>query len=117
MVYNFDKIIPRENTSCVKYDLRKEFFGTDDILPLWVADMDFETPEFIRDAVIKRANHPVYGYTFRPESFSQSIIEWMQKRHHWQIQRDNVSFGPGVVPALNMAVLAFTRQLKITDGN
>jgi cystathionine beta-lyase len=109
MIYNFDKIIQRENTACVKYDLRKAFFGNDTILPLWVADMDFETPDFIREAVIKRASHPVYGYTFRTESFSQSIVDWMRKRHHWEIKKEWVSFSPGVVPALNMAVLAFTK--------
>jgi cysteine-S-conjugate beta-lyase len=109
MIYNFDKIIQRENTACVKYDLRKEFFGNATILPLWVADMDFETPDFIREAVIKRASHPVYGYTFRTDSFSQSIIDWMLKRHHWEIKKNWVSFSPGVVPALNMAVLAFTK--------
>ncbi len=109
MKYNFDKAITRENTACVKYDLRKMFFGTEAVQPLWVADMDFETPEFIREAVIKRASHPVYGYTFRTESFSQSIISWMKRRHKWDVHKDWISFSPGVVPALNMAVLAFTK--------
>jgi len=108
MTYDFDKIILRENTSCVKYDLRKEFFGTASVVPLWVADMDFETPDFIRDAVIKRASHPVYGYTFRSDSFQRSIINWMGKRHNWEIKKEWVAFSPGVVPALNMAVMAFT---------
>ena len=109
MKYNFDKIIPRENTACIKYDLRKEYFGDDAILPLWVADMDFETPDFIREAVMKRAAHPVYGYTFRTGAFSQSIIRWNQKRHNWPLQKEWISFSPGVVPSLNMAVLAFTK--------
>jgi cystathionine beta-lyase len=108
MLYNFNKIIPRENTDCVKYDLRKAFFGKEDVLPLWVADMDFETPDFIREAVLKRASHPVYGYTFRGDSFSNSIVQWMKKRHNWEIKKEWVAFSPGVVPALNMAVLAFT---------
>ncbi len=107
--YNFDKIIQRENTACVKYDLRKMFFGTASVLPLWVADMDFETPDFIREAVINRANHPVYGYTFRTGTFSESIVNWMYKRHKWKIMKEWVSFSPGVVPALNMAVLAFSK--------
>ncbi len=107
--YNFDKIIQRENTACVKYDLRKVFFGTTSILPLWVADMDFETPDFIREAVLNRASHPVYGYTFRTGTFSESIVNWMHKRHKWVIKKEWVSFSPGVVPALNMAVLAFTK--------
>ena len=109
MVYNFDKIISRENSASVKYDLRKDVFGVEDILPLWVADMDFETPDFIREAVLKRASHPVYGYTFRTPLFSQSIMDWMMKRHKWEIKKEWVSFSPGVVPALNMAVLAFTK--------
>jgi cystathionine beta-lyase len=109
MIYNFDKIIPRENTDSIKYDLRKAIFGNESVLPLWVADMDFETPDFIREAVMKRASHPIYGYTFRSESFSKSISEWMKKRHSWDIKNEWVSFSPGVVPALNMAVLAFTK--------
>jgi len=108
MKYNFNTIIERENTDCVKYDLRKAFFGKEDVLPLWVADMDFETPDFIREAVIKRATHPVYGYTFRSDSFSKSVINWMKIRHKWEVKKEWVSFSPGVVPALNMAVLAFT---------
>lgn len=108
MKYNFDTIIARENTDCVKYDLRKAFFGKEDVQPLWVADMDFETPDFIREAVIKRAMHPIYGYTFRSDSFSNCVINWMKIRHKWEIKKDWVSFSPGVVPALNMAVLAFT---------
>lgn len=109
MKYNFDTIIPRENTDCVKYDLRKVFFGKENVQPLWVADMDFETPDFIRQAVAKRAEHPVYGYTFRSDSFSNSIINWMKIRHNWEVKKEWVSFSPGVVPALNMAVLAFTK--------
>jgi len=109
MIYNFDKIVARENTSCIKYDLRKAYFGREDVMPLWVADMDFETPDFIREAVLKRAAHPIYGYTFRTDSFSGSIINWMQKRHQWEVKKEWISFSPGVVPALNMAVLAFTK--------
>ncbi len=108
MKYNFDTIIKRENTNSVKYDLRKEYFGKEDVLPLWVADMDFETPDFIREAVIKRAKHPVYGYTVRKEGFDESIIAWMKKRHEWEVKKEWISFSPGIVPALNISVLAFT---------
>jgi len=109
MKYDFDKIIDRTNTACVKYDLRQTIFGKSDVIPMWVADMDFETPDFIRDAVIRRAGHPIYGYTFRDEDYYQPIIEWMQSHHGWTIQKEDVVFCPGVVPALNMAVLAFTK--------
>ncbi len=107
-MYDFDKVIERRNTDCVKYDLRETYFGQGDVLPMWVADMDFETPDFVRDAVQERAKHPVYGYSFRPEIYFTSIMQWIEKRHGWQVARDWILFSPGVVPALNMATLAYT---------
>jgi cystathionine beta-lyase len=106
--YNFDEIIPREGTDCVKYDLREMFFGTGDVIPMWVADMDFRTPDFIVDAIKSRLDHEILGYTTRGESFNDSIVGWMKKRHNWEIQKEWISFSPGVVPAVNMIVLAFT---------
>jgi cystathionine beta-lyase len=69
--YNFDELIDRTGTNTVKYDGRKAFFGNADVMPLWVADMDFRTPDFILDAIRKRAEHEIFGYTFRAESYSQ----------------------------------------------
>jgi cystathionine beta-lyase len=109
MKYNFDKLIDRTHTSSVKYDLRQTVFEKSDVIPMWVADMDFETPDFIRNAVIQRANHPVYGYTFRDADYYQPVVEWMQSHHDWTIHRDDIVFSPGVVPALNFAVMAFTK--------
>ena len=83
-------------------------FGTDELLPMWVADMDFEVPDFIREAVINRANHPVYGYTFRPRRFFEAAASWIHRRHGWEISPDAFSFSPGIVPALNMIVMEFT---------
>lgn len=108
MSYNFDKIIDRKGTASVKYDLRNLIFNNPEVIPMWVADMDFETPDFIREAIIARANHPVYGYTFRSDAYHQSIINWLKKRHDWNIEQDWILFSPGVVPALNIAVLALT---------
>lgn len=108
MEYNFDKLIERASTASVKYDLRQFIFKNPDVLPMWVADMDFETPDFIRQAVIKRAQHPIYGYTFRPESYYQAIMNWFLKRHNWKVEKDWILFSPGVVPAVNFAVLALT---------
>ena len=71
MKYNFNNFIDRTHTSCVKYDLRHSIFDKSDVIPMWVANMDFETPDFIRDAVIRRAGHPVYGYTFRDADYYQ----------------------------------------------
>lgn len=107
--YNFDEIIPRANTDCVKYDLRKPFFGTDDVIPMWVADMDFRTPDFIIEALKKRLEHEILGYSIRPDRFNNSIINWMKSQHNWEIRKSWISFSPGVVPALNMLVLAFTK--------
>ena len=108
MNYSFDEIIDREGTSCVKWDLRDKVFGNSDVLPMWVADMDFKTPEFISEAIIHRAQHAVYGYTYRTEGYYSSIINWMRSHHGWAIERDWILFSPGVVPVLFMATLAFT---------
>ena len=108
MKYDFDKVINRADTNCVKYDLRKQVFGNPDVLPMWVADMDFETPDFVRKAVIERAEHPVYGYHFKDEAYFQSIAGWLKRRHNWEVPTEWMSFTPGVVCGFNMAVLAFT---------
>lgn len=108
MTYNFDKIISRDNTNSVKYDLREMYFQKSDVIPLWVADMDFETPNFIRDAIKKRAEHPIYGYSVKPDSYFQSIINWLDTRHNWNVKQEEISFSPGVVPGFTLAILAFS---------
>lgn len=107
-MFSFDKIVDRDRTSNVKYDMRNSYFGKSDLLPMWVADMDFETPYFIREAVIERAKHPIYGYSFRNDDYYQSIINWSKRRHGWHIEKEWILSSPGVVPALNFAVHAFT---------
>lgn len=109
MTYNFDEWIDRSNTHTVKYDLRKFFFGKEDILPMWVADMDLRTPDFITEAVKKRAQHEIYGYTIRPDSFQQSIMSWLKNRHGWAINKNWISYSPGAVPAVTLALLANTQ--------
>ncbi|MGE5381957.1 MAG: MalY/PatB family protein [Omnitrophica WOR_2 bacterium] len=109
MKYNFDEIIDRSNTASVKYDLRQMFFGTEDIIPMWVADMDFKTPPFIIDAIKNRLEHPVLGYSIRTPEYHDAIREWVKRRHDWDIQNEWICFSPGIVPALNMSVLAFTK--------
>lgn len=106
--YNFDEIIDRQHTNCVKYDGRMHFFGDDNVLPLWVADMDFKTPDFITEAVIQRAKHEIYGYTFRPDSYNDAIIHWLKTRHNWAVKKEWIHFSPGVVPALALSVMSFT---------
>lgn len=108
MIYDFDEIIPRLNTACVKYDLLEQYFGASDLIPLWVADMDFRTPDFVVEAVKKRASHEIYGYSFRDVSYTDAIIQWFKTRHNWELQKEWISFSPGVVPALNLVVMGFT---------
>ena len=110
MKYNFDRVVCRENTNCVKYDLRKAVFGNPDVLPMWVADMDFETPDFAREAVLNRAMHPVYGYHFKDRPYYNAIQGWLKRRHQWEVPTEFMSFVPGVVCGFNMAVLAFTKE-------
>jgi cystathionine beta-lyase len=109
MHYNFDEVIPREGTGSIKYDLRKKIFKNDGVIPMWVADMDFRTPDFIINAIHKRLEHEILGYTHIAPSFYESIINWNQRRHKWKTKQEWISFSPGVVPALNLLVMAFTR--------
>lgn len=108
MDFDFDKIIERKGSSCIKWDGMEKFLGAGDALPMWVADMDFLTPEYITEAIIKRANHGVFGYPLRDEGYFTSLMDWLQRRHQWKVERDWITFCPGVVPAVNMAVLAYT---------
>ncbi len=109
MSWNFDEPVARENTFCVKYDLRKEIFGSSEVIPMWVADMDFKTPGFIIDALKKRLSHEIMGYSFRPGSYYDSIISWLKSHHNWPIEKEWICYSPGVVPSLNLCTLAFTR--------
>lgn len=109
MKWNFDEAVSREGTNCVKYDLRKETFGSDDLIPMWVADMDFKTPDFIISALRKRLGHEILGYSFRPSEYYASISSWLLKKHKWEVPHEWISFCPGIVPALNLCTLAFTR--------
>ena len=107
--YNFDEKVNREGTNCIKYDARTRMFGTNDVLPLWVADMDFKTPDFVVEAIKKRAEHEIYGYTLRPDSYFQAIINWMDRRHNWSIKKEWISFSPGVVAGLTVAIETFSK--------
>ncbi len=83
-------------------------FGNTDVLPMWVADMDFEVPEFIREAISERVKHPVYGYTYRPKRFYETLATWIYRRHGWEIKANTINFSPGIVPALNLCVMGMT---------
>jgi len=106
MNYDFDTVIPREGTSCLKYDGCAGYFGTTDVLPMWVADMDFAVPEAVTLALAQRALHPVYGYTWYPDGMYEALIDWLYKRHDWLVRREWIVPVPGVVPSLHAAMLA-----------
>lgn len=106
--FNFDAIISRENTDSIKYAGRLEAFGRADVLPLWVADMDFTVAPGITEALNARIKHPVYGYTKVPDELFDSAIQWMKRRHRWTVEREEILLSPGVVPAFYTAVKAFT---------
>lgn len=107
--YNFDEIISRDGTNCIKYDGREWIFKTTDVLPLWVADTDFRTPDFIVDAIKERAAHEIYGYTFKPDSYFDAITGWMNRRHNWEVKKEWISFSPGVVAGITLAIETFSK--------
>ena len=108
MQYNFDKIIDRRNTHSFKWDMAETLVGEKDVLPLWVADMDFECPPAVIKAIQHRAQHGIYGYTAVPDSCYQAIINWMKQRHGWDIQKEWIVQTPGVVSGFHWVVRACT---------
>lgn len=110
MKYNFDEIIDRRGTESIKWDAVSERWGRNDLLPLWVADMDFRTPPFIIEALRKRLEHEVLGYTFACESWYTSIINWLQLRHDWTIRKEMLTFTPGIVRGLAFVIQCFTEK-------
>lgn len=107
-IYNFDSYVERRGTHCVKYDALKENFGRDDLIPLWVADMDFATPDFIIDALHKRLEHPILGYTLQYDEYWQSVQSWLWQRHGWQVEREWMRYIPGIVKGIGMVINSFS---------
>ena len=109
MKYNFDEYVERRNTNSVKWDGTDEVFGTKDVLPMWVADMDFLSPPKVVEAIENRAKHGVYGYTLKNDAFYDSFVEWVEKRHEWRVKKGWIVATPGVVSAIALAILTFTK--------
>jgi cysteine-S-conjugate beta-lyase len=108
MKYDFDKVISRANTNCAKWDACKMLFGSDDVIPMWVADMDFPTAQPIVDALTKRAAHPFYGYSMSGPRLSKAFAARVKKKYGWRIEPEWIVYTPGVVSALTAAVKALT---------
>lgn len=108
MKHDFDRVHERTGTDSFKWNMNSQIFGTDDVLPMWVADMDFKAPEEVTEALVERASHGIFGYPFKPDSFFDSIMDWFRRRYGWTIKRDWIVTTPGVVPALCTAICSFT---------
>lgn len=109
MSYSFDIVPSRVGSGCFKYDALKPLYGRDDLISLWVADMDFPVADCIKNAMQARLDHGVFGYNYRMQPYYDAVIGWQSRRHGWQIEQDWIVNTPGIVPAINMAVLALTQ--------
>ena len=121
MKYDFDQEINRKDTQSVKWGVIQDpdnpsrwnntddYFGENPMLPLWVADMDFPAPQPVVDALVRRAKHGIYGYTLRTEDYDAAVVDWMKRRHGWQIEPDWILTTPGVVPAVNLLIHTFVQ--------
>lgn len=108
-IYDFDRVIDRRGTGAVKTDVIKERYKRDDLLALWVADMDFETPLFVTEAVERRAAHHVYGYTVTPAEMWPVVADWIRAHHDWAVKEEWLTFIPGIVKGIGMAINVFTQ--------
>lgn len=108
--YNFDQLIDRHGSGAMKVDSLNEFFGRDDLLGLWIADMDFAVSPRIREALSRRIEHPVYGYAGAPQSYWDSITGWLARRHNWNVKREEITYIPGVVKGIALAINFFTQR-------
>ena len=108
MKYNFDEIVDRSRNRSAKYDEAGKKFGSQDVIPLWIADMDFKTAQPVIDALKARAEEGIWGYTSRPDSYYEAVCGWQKRRNGWDIDKSMISFNLGVVPALSSMVYVFT---------
>src|SRR5512140_200598 len=108
MIYDFDAALDRRHTHSLKWDYCPRTYGLHDVIPMWVADMDFPAPQPVVDAIVARAAHPIYGYPSTPGGFWDAAITWLRQRHGWDVHHGWLSRSPGVVPALSLCVTAFT---------
>lgn len=109
ITYNFDKRIDRSGTNALATDALQARYGRPDLLPLWVADMDFETPRFITEALRQRLDHSLFGYTMEPADYRPAIIDWIESHHSWTVESEWLSYIPGIVKGIGMAINVFVK--------
>jgi cystathionine beta-lyase len=107
--YDFDTVIDRSGSNDVKYSLLKVGWGRNDLLPMWVADMDFAVGDFITDALHKRIEHPIFGYTVPPQAYWPAVMDWIGTHHNWKVRREWLCYIPGIVKGIGMVINVFTR--------
>ena len=110
MIYDFDKVIDRKNNHSTKYNELMQKFGVDDIIPLWIADMDFATAEPVIRALKEKAEHGIFGYVYRPDEYFDSFIRWQKRRYGWEVKKELLSFSIGIVPALGALIRQFSEK-------
>lgn len=108
--YDFDTLVDRRGSGDVKHAALQQMYGRDDLIGLWVADMDFATPDFILDALKERLEHPVLGYTVEPEDYRPAIVDWLAARHQWKVEPEWLSFIPGIVKGIGLVVNCFLEK-------
>lgn len=108
-MYDFDKIVDRTGSGDLKHEVLAERYGRADLRPLWVADMDFETPEFITDALRRRLEHSLFGYTVEPKDYWPTVQKWIKDHHGWDVKREWLSYIPGIVKGIGMVINVFTK--------
>lgn len=109
MTYDFDKIIDRHGTGALALDVLQERYGKADLMPLWVADMNFATPQFITDAMKRRLDHSLFGYTVVPKDFWPTVIRWIEAHHQWTVREEWMRFVPGIVKGIGFVVNVFVK--------
>ena len=107
-LYEFDAVVDRHGSNSIKWDYTQQYLGAADVIPMWVADMDFRAPGCITDAVRRVAEHGIFGYAGIPDSYYAALLGWLERRHGWEIDKDWVVYTPGVVPAINLLVQTFS---------
>ena len=108
--YDFDKVVDRHGTNALKLDVLKDRYGRSDLIPLWVADMDFETPPFITEAIRKRLDHSLFGYTVEPQDLWTTVAGWIESHHGWKVDEKWLTFIPGIVKGIGMVINLFVKE-------
>jgi len=108
-MYDFDELVDRRGTDCLKYDRLKQFFGRENLEPFWIADMDFKTPDFIREALQRRLDHPIFGYTAIPDDYFPTISKWIESLHGWSVDSSHIRYIPGIVKGIAFAERCFLK--------